>query len=82
LPAARAAVRKNESSRFAFFTYRKGGKPRAPELGSFVVVLDLESVVKKGRQREKRGKKNGIEKRTHRRLIAAFHIRSISLFAA
>jgi hypothetical protein len=25
-PATRAAVRKNESSRFAFFPYRKGGK--------------------------------------------------------
>jgi hypothetical protein len=48
----RAAVRKNESSRFAFFPYRKGGKPRAPELGSFVVVL--EGIVKKGRRREKR----------------------------
>jgi hypothetical protein len=26
LPAMRAAARKNESSRFAFFSYRKGGE--------------------------------------------------------
>jgi hypothetical protein len=30
----RAAVRKNESSRFAFFTYRKGGKPNTHRVTS------------------------------------------------
>jgi hypothetical protein len=53
----RAAVRKNESSRFAFFLTAKAAN-------------------------QKRGKKDGMEKRTHKRLVSVFHVRSISLFAA
>jgi hypothetical protein len=37
-PATRAAVRKNESSRFAFFLYRKGGTSNAPELEKILEV--------------------------------------------
>jgi hypothetical protein len=39
LPAMRAVVRKNESSRFAFFPYRKGGKPALSNIDALLSAL-------------------------------------------
>jgi hypothetical protein len=42
----------------------------------------LRECLQKKLQREKRRRKDGMEKRTYRRLVSAFHIPSISLFVA